>query len=218
MYQRFHDRFGLAGVIIAVIALIAALGGTALAAAGLSSKQKKEVTKIAKKYAGKPGAVGPAGPAGANGKDGINGAPGEKGTKGDTGEKGAKGEKGETGEAGACSTENPECVLPSGATLQGHWGFGNSTVVGIAPFSFGIAVEPAPSVVFVETEGENEAECGKYSSPTPEAGVLCVYAQPGSFGGKFQEDHGTDSWGTVLSFEESGFLLYGYGIWAVKAE
>jgi hypothetical protein len=86
MPRRFHDRFGTAGVIVAVIALVAALGGTALAASGaLSGKQKKEVEKIAKKFAGKPGAAGPAGPtgpAGANGKDGTNGTNGSNGAPG----------------------------------------------------------------------------------------------------------------------------------------
>ena len=86
MYRRFHDRFGTAGVVIAVVALIAALGGSAIAAGGaLTGKQKKEVTKIAKKYAGKAGAPGAAG---TNGTNGIDGAPGLNGKDGKNGEDG----------------------------------------------------------------------------------------------------------------------------------
>jgi hypothetical protein len=95
MYRRFQQRFGTAGVIVAVIALVAALSGTALAAKGaLTGKQKKEVEKIAKKYAGKPGAPGAPGANGANGsngKDGAPGAPGEDGTDGEDGEDGTDG-------------------------------------------------------------------------------------------------------------------------------
>ena len=83
MYRRFQNRFGTAGVIVAVVALIAALSGTALAASGaLTGKQKKEVEKIAKKYAGKDGAPGAAGTNGTNGKDGTNGSPGSPGAAG----------------------------------------------------------------------------------------------------------------------------------------
>jgi hypothetical protein len=95
MYRRFQQRFGTAGVIVAVIALVAALSGTALAAKGaLTGKQKKEVEKIAKKYAGKPGAPGAPGANGtngSNGKDGAPGAPGEDGTDGAPGDDGTNG-------------------------------------------------------------------------------------------------------------------------------
>ncbi len=167
-YYAIHDRFGKAGVIVAIVALIAALGGTALAASGLSSKQKKEVTAIAKKYAGKNGtdgtngtngtngATGPEGKQGPQGLSGTNGkgvlvgaagaecgAPGGStvevegspatkkaicnGAKGEEGEKGEKGDRGEKGEAGACSNANPDCTLPTGASLRGSWGTESST-------------------------------------------------------------------------------------------
>lgn len=84
-YRRFHDRFGTAGVLIAVVALVAALSGTALAAKGaLTGKQKKEVEKIAKKFQG----TGPAGAAGAPGKDGTNGTNGAAGKDGGAGANG----------------------------------------------------------------------------------------------------------------------------------
>lgn len=86
MLHRFRDRFGTAGLVVAVVALVAALTGTALAASGaLTGKQKKEVEKIAKKYAGKPGApgaTGPAGPAGAAGAKGDTGSSGSNGSNG----------------------------------------------------------------------------------------------------------------------------------------
>jgi hypothetical protein len=108
MYQRFHDRFGTAGVVIAVIALVAALGGTAVAAGGLTKAQEKQVTKIAKKYAGKPGAAGKDGAAGPAGPAGPGGG------KGDAGGKGATGAKGPTGGAGVAGT-NGKTVLSGAA-------------------------------------------------------------------------------------------------------
>jgi hypothetical protein len=88
MLRRFHERFGTAGLVIAVIALIAALGGTALAASGaLTGKQKKEVEKIAKKFQG----TGPAGSAGASGAPGAKGKDGANGTNGSNGKDGTNG-------------------------------------------------------------------------------------------------------------------------------
>ncbi len=83
MFSRIRDKFGTAGLIIAVIALVAALAGTAFAAAKLNGKQKKEVEKIAKKWANK--IPGPAGPKGDNGAPGAKGDQGAKGETGDAG-------------------------------------------------------------------------------------------------------------------------------------
>jgi hypothetical protein len=146
MLQRFRQRFGTAGLVVAILALVAALGGTALAASGaLTGKQKKEVKKIAKKFAGKPGAPGaagpagpqgPAGPAGAAGKDGAagpEGPEGPEGAKGATGptgvgSKGATGPEGPAGATGATGATGPEgggggfpTVLPEGESEIGTW-------------------------------------------------------------------------------------------------
>lgn len=88
MIARFRDRFGTAGLIVAVLALVAAVAGTALAAGGLTKQQEKQVTKIAKKYAGK------------NGKDGANGQPGAQGNPGAAGAAGNNGNNGADGEDG----------------------------------------------------------------------------------------------------------------------
>jgi hypothetical protein len=119
MYRRFQNRFGTAGVIVAVVALIAALSGTAIAASGaLTGKQKKEVEKIAKKYAGKPGA------AGANGKDGTNGTSGKDGAPGAAGKNGTNGTNGTNGEPGKSVTvtdipvEVPDCEEAGGIEVK----------------------------------------------------------------------------------------------------
>lgn len=112
MYRRFHDRFGTAGLVVAVLALVVALAGTAFAAAGLNSKQKKEVTKIAKTYAGKPGATGAQGLPGANGTNGKDGAAGEQGPTGPTGTNGTNGKSVTTGNATVA-----ECT-EGGATVE----------------------------------------------------------------------------------------------------
>ncbi len=142
MYRRFHDRFGTAGLVVAVVALIAAIGGTAIAAGGLTGKQKKEVTKIAKKFqgTGPAGTQGAPGTPGTNGKDGTNGAAGEageKGAKGDTGATGPTGPTGNTGATGATGAAGATGAtgptgptgpagpfvdqVPSGESLKGLW-------------------------------------------------------------------------------------------------
>ena len=79
MLHRFRERFGTAGLVVAIVALVAALGGTALAATGaLTAKQKKEVKAIAKSFQG-TGPAGAQGPAGANGTNGTNGKNGTNG-------------------------------------------------------------------------------------------------------------------------------------------
>jgi hypothetical protein len=105
MLQRFRDRVGTAGLIVAVVALVAALGGGAYAASGgLTGKQKKEVAKIAqkeaKKFAGKNGAPGPEGKQGPAGPTGPAGGKGDKGDRGEKGEAGAPGAPGTPGAPG----------------------------------------------------------------------------------------------------------------------
>ena len=119
MYRRFQNRFGTAGVIVAVVALIAALSGTALAASGaLTGKQKKEVEKIAKKYAGKPGAPGAAGTNGTNGKDGPNGLPGAPGKDGTNGTNGTNGESGKSVTVTNIPVEVPACEEAGGIEVK----------------------------------------------------------------------------------------------------
>jgi hypothetical protein len=115
---RLHDRFGTAGLVIAVVALVAALSGAAYAASGgLTPRQQKEVKKIAKKFApGAPGATGPAGPQGNPGPAGPAGARGEQGAKGDKGDQGDTGAKGNPGTPG-----ESVAIIPLGvANGTGH--------------------------------------------------------------------------------------------------
>jgi hypothetical protein len=114
MLQRFQDRVGTAGLIVAMVALVAAMGGGAYAASGaLTGKQKKEVEKIAKKYAGKPGAPG------ANGTNGATGPAGGAGAKGDVGTKGEKGDKGDPGTPGKNGESVEAVAVPTGQTTCG---------------------------------------------------------------------------------------------------
>jgi Collagen triple helix repeat (20 copies) len=130
MFNRFRERFGTAGLIVAIVALVAAVGGTALAASGaLTAKQKKEVKAIAKSFQGtgpagaqgapgSPGANGKdgaAGTAGTNGKDGTNGT---NGTDGDDGEDGSTGATGKSVETGTEATGTGNCAGLGGATVQ----------------------------------------------------------------------------------------------------
>lgn len=115
MLQRFRDRFGTAGLIVAVVALVAALAGTAIAAGALTPTQKKEVKKIAKKYAGKQGPTGPLGPQGAPGAAGANGTNGVDGANGADGEDGTNGTNGKSVTVGTATSE--ECS-DGGTTVQ----------------------------------------------------------------------------------------------------
>jgi hypothetical protein len=111
--EEIHDRWGKAGLIVALIALIAALGGTALAASGaLTGKQKKEVTAIAKKFAGKNGANG------ANGTNGTNGAAGPTGKQGPQGLPGSNGTNGSNGNSILVGTAGAECGAAGGTTVE----------------------------------------------------------------------------------------------------
>jgi hypothetical protein len=175
MFSKLHERFGTAGLAVAVIALVAALGGTALAAKGaLTSKQKKEVEKIAKKFAGKPGPPGPAGPAGAQGpagpagpqgaagKDGSNGTNGTNGATGATGATG-KGTTGATGVTGTTGTTGSPWVVgtaPTGAVLKGTWSIQQYTAAGAGevvrvPISTGVPVNISEAKALMFQKGTN---------------------------------------------------------------
>lgn len=219
MVSRIHEKLGTAGFVIAILALIAALGGTAFAAAGLNGKQKKEVTRIAKKYAGEdgaPGAVGPQGPPGA---------------KGDTGAPGEPGEDGKPGEDGFCSEGEPECVLPSGATLTGTWtaysagtSAGDSAHVAISfPLRIPNMGSSADQVIFMG-QGESETtECpGSLTIPEAAPGFLCLYTNElsnGQFSFKGQNDNLDPPSGFVGTFTPitPGNPVSAHGTWAVTA-
>ncbi len=198
--RAIREPFGTAGLIVAVVALIAALGGSAIAAGALSGPEKKEIKKYAKKYAQQFAVQGPAGPAGSKGDTGAKGDPGAPGSKGDPGEKGTNGTNGTNGtdgvdgEDGMCSSTNPECVLPSGATMTGIWSFDAPTGGEElwSTISFPLQAVPAPiyglgTVVYIGTESDQErvdhgappydrVHCpGSAEDPQALPGYLCIY-------------------------------------------
>lgn len=148
MLSSFRDRFGAAGLVVAIIALVVALAGGAYAASGsgnggaIASKGKKAKAgpRGPKGPKGATGATGPAGPAGANGKDGAvgkdgaagsngaNGTDGAKGPTGPTGKTGNPGAPGAPGEVGPTGATGPTGTfggtnLPIGVTEKGYWTF-----------------------------------------------------------------------------------------------
>ncbi len=208
-YGAFSERFGTAGLIVAVVALVAALGGSALA---LTAAEKKEVKKLAKKYAkqfakagpagpaGPAGSAGPAGPAGANGKDGANGAPGKSVTVAEIEPEGEGCEElggAEVKQEGAgsgvevCngaegSPWTAGGTLPSGETETGAWAASSE---GLVPISFPLPLPAELSAAEVHSVGvlaqENEeqpvgCEGGTAASPSAEPGHLCVFVAFGS--------------------------------------
>jgi hypothetical protein len=194
MFSSLRERFGTAGLVVAVIALIAAVTGTAIAAGGLTKSQEKQVKKIAKKYAGKQG------PAGAQGPAGPQGPKGDTGSQGATGDQGPQGIPGPPGADGTFSTE----PLPEGETLTGIWSHQfNGKGAAVLGISYPIRVDPAPAIVVLvgeqasefgvpgfsynpatggelavlESAAEVEVLCpGSAANPSAEPGVLCVYA------------------------------------------
>ena len=82
--QRIQNRFGTAGLVVAIVALFAAMSGGAYAAAHASKAKpltQAQIIKLIKKYA-KSGPAGPQGPAGSNGSNGTNGGNGGPGNDG----------------------------------------------------------------------------------------------------------------------------------------
>jgi hypothetical protein len=245
MLRRFRDRFGAAGLAIAIAAFILAIGGTALAASGaLTGKQKKEVKSIAKSFAGKPGAQGPQGPKGDPGAAAKDGAPGQDGasattavfsgaqhgcTEGGIEVKSASpttyvcnGETGQPGEAGPLLE-----TLPAGKTMKGQWITTVTEVPGETPsgvatvnISFPFPLGERPSLtVFLAEEGEDEADCpGTAEAPEAAAGVLCLYPLAN------QGEIGTFAAAPSTKFGASPLLFGGdpgsfaAGTWAVTAE
>lgn len=199
MFAKLHQRFGTAGLVVAVMALVVALAGTAIAAGGLTKSQEKQVKKIAKKYAGKNGKDGAPGATGAQGPKGDTGAPGAAGKDGTNGTNGTDGEDGrsvqigtatvgECPDGGATVQKEGEPVskkavcngktgftefLPSGETETGAWGtFGTAAGPTATPISFNIPLEEAPEMKLVK-EGkigtENAAACPGYDEGVPTA-------------------------------------------------
>jgi hypothetical protein len=221
MFHRFHQRFGTAGLLIAVIALIAALGGTALAASGaLTSKQKKEVKAIAKSFQG-------TGPAGAQGNPGAPGAAGKEGSQGKQGEPGKEGKEGKEG-----SPWTAGGTLPKGKALKGVWDAnGTATAAGqgaSASISFNIPLAAAPNEHYIKVGATLPSGCtGSVAEPGAEEGNLCVFAkQETNIGSTFVANWETGAIGSALVSPLGGGLLMvtagagaylSSGTWAVTA-
>lgn len=245
MISRIQNKFGTAGLVVAIVALIAALTGVAYAAQGLNGKQKKEVKKIAKKFAGKPGPVGPpgpqgpAGPAGKAGANGTNGADGKSVTSSQIASGGACGaQTGVKYTLGTSSTNvcNGETgftdTLPAGKTETGVWALGPTSATSVVPLSFNIPLAEAPvGIHFVNSDGEEETgesapvenpvNClGTATEPEANPGHLCIYeiANLGGAGGWFYTE------GLVNAYETGATFMYlieanqvAFGSWAVTA-
>lgn len=235
MFRGFRDRFGAAGLAVAITALILAIGGTALAASGaLTVQQKKEVKKIAKSFQGK-GPVGPVGP---------------KGDPGARGETGPKGDPGTPGEPGADGTFGSE-PLPEGQTLTGVWAARvSSGAFSLATISYPIEVTPAPGAeVWVDKSGENalvfapqsgaliefieedsaevDSRCpGSAAAPGAEPGNVCLFTKVeeeasfdiGIFGSPARVASPDPDSGALMSFQSTGTEGLINGSWAVTAE
>ena len=141
-----------------------------------------------------------------------------------------------------CSTTNPECVLPSGATMTGDWSFltpsaGQEERV-FASISFPLQAVPAPEYslpgatvkwIGLAPDGEyDRTDCpGTAEDPEALPGFLCIYAAEfynaegfpttGSLFGNFTAD--TNSGLTmVFTLQNSSTEAYGFGSWAYTAE
>lgn len=174
MFSRVHNKLGTAGLVVAIAALVAALCGAAFAAGGLTKPQEKRVKQLVKQFS-KPG---PQGPAGLQGPAGPKGDPG---AKGEPGVEGKQGEAGSAGEAGFCSLENPECVLPPGATLTGNWSVESpgsaESHLALGSISYPLRVLPAVEERRFRPEGaEPTEECpGNAEHPDAAPGFVCLY-------------------------------------------
>lgn len=226
MFSSFRDRFGTAGLVVAIMALVIALAGTAYAASKLNSTQKKEVEKIAKKYAGKPGAPGAQGAkgdTGAPGSSGSNGTNGTNGKDGATGLQGKQGEQGPQGKPGDPWTAGG--TLPEGATETGAWAIRSQTALTAQTtgLSFTIPLESAlgEEEVHIWYEADFATSCtGSIAEPTAPSGELCVYGDEAgsellhveSLSDPSTKEKGASTSGAILSEILKGIME---GTWAV---
>jgi len=172
LYRRLENRFGMAGVVVAVIALVMALVTGAYAASGaLTGQQKKEVKKIAKKYAGKPG------PEGQRGPEGPQGPKGEPGAKGDGGEEGPAGEEGPPGPPGPPGPT--ETTLLPGKTITGIWGVADEgSVFYYSQVSFPLRAPFVFERHILAPGSPPTDECpGSAEEPKSLEGHLCIYEE-----------------------------------------
>ncbi len=203
--MKFHERFGIPGI-ISVVALVFAMAGGAYAANDLSSsgshatasaKQGKPGKRGPKGAKGDPGAPGAVGPAGAKGDPGAPGAAGGPGADG----KSVIAETVNTGVAGECNklggasfhqegsaTKTFACngqsgftkTLPKGETEKGAFAVSGSSAdeFGVyTPISFAIPLAAPLDEAHVHyTAAAGDATCsGEVENPTAPAGFLCVY-------------------------------------------
>jgi len=202
MFSALKERFGTAGLVVAIVALIVVLGGTAFAAGGgLTGKQKKEVKKIAKSFQG----TGPAGPQGAPGAPGANGKDGANGQNGAPGAPGAPGksvvseeeEPGANCEEGGYSFEvedseevNYVCnglgtgaasqtQLAPGETETGMWGLmGTGEPNYLVTMNFPLRPVFDSSVEIIGNASNDPDHCsGTVQDPQAAPGYLCMYRE-----------------------------------------
>jgi len=204
MVGRIRNRFGAAGLVVAILALIVALAGTAVAAKSVfTKKQEKQIIKIAKQYAGKNGKDGATGPAGSQGPAGA------KGDTGAPGPEGPEGPQGEPGEDGSPWTVGG--VLPSKESLYGHWA-AFASELSLSDISFGLKLASKPTAVVVPA-GETKPGCsGDDAEPTADPGKLCVYVTEAAAAPEIEN---VDTMGAVVKL--IGTPAFGVGTWAVTA-
>lgn len=194
--------------------------------------------------AGPQGPAGPKGDTGATGERGPSGSDGAPGANGKSAEAVAfSGSKGSCTAGGievksasptsfVCNGQQGEPgplleTLPAGKTMKGQWVTTVNEVPGETPsgiavinisFPFPLATPPN-AAVFIEEEGEDEADCpGSAEAPEAAEGVLCIYviAEQGELG-SFTGAPATKFGASPLLFggEPGSFAA---GTWAVKAE
>jgi hypothetical protein len=184
MFAFMRRRISAAGI-VATLALVLAMTGGAVAAKKYLITSVNQISPaVLKKLKGKRGPAGSQGQAGARGEVGAAGAAGQAGAPG------------APGAPGPLLTQ-----LPTGKSLTGFWGTrssGELTKAG-APISFPFPVSPAPTLYFIEPDGESglfrtssptlgpedaglltstliEENCpGSPTKPTAKPGFLCVY-------------------------------------------
>lgn len=231
MFSRLHNKLGSAGLVVAVIALVAALCGVAFAAGGLSKQQENRVKQLIKKN-GTPGKTGPAGAQGPKGDPGAKGDAGPKGDAGAPGAPGKDGKNGTDGEDGLCSEGEPECVMPSGATITGTYAANSAgrTESDKAYFSISfplripsLLVDPSAHIKVILPGEPSTTECpGSTTSPEAEPGYLCVYeierqnARGIIESVPYNQNYDPSS-GVILFFEPvtEGESVHAIGTWAV---
>ena len=209
---------------IALLAVFLALGGTSYAAATLISGSQIKPHTIAKNRLTNKAIKQ---------LRGNRGPRGLQGARGPTGAQGAQGQRGPTGAQGVPGTSLFSSVIPSGTTVHGVWGHGESSSATITSLYQEVSLPiPAPQrLIFTivnfaaGTPGAEDADAtctGSAANPTAPPGKVCLYvtdfnSTTAEGGYQISSNDDAERYGFTVAMRGNSGFVDGRGTWAYTA-